>query len=134
MLRRSLRIDRKILGREAKIMGWWKVLAKERQRTIMGPPIPSELQEAVERQRRIRIRLSLAAYAYEFDDRSIMSDAEFDDLSNKVIPSIVTGHEVMDKFFKEEFDPDTGMWVRKHPELDKLKELYYTMRKKGIIL
>jgi len=91
---------------------------------LMGPPIPSELQEAIERQRRIRIRLSIAAYAYEFDDQSIMSDAEFDELSNEVIPNIATGHEVMDKFFKEEFEPDTGMWIRKHPELERITDLY----------
>jgi hypothetical protein len=113
-------------------MGWWKVLAKERQKTIMGPPIPSELQEAVERQRRIRIRLSLAAYAYEFDNDSIISDAEFDALAIQVIPAIITGHDVMDKFFKEVFIPDSGMWVHNHPELDKLKALYDRLKKQGV--
>jgi hypothetical protein len=99
----------------------------------MGPPIPSELQEAVERQRRIRIRLSLAAYAYEYDNDNIMSDAEFDWLADQVIPSIATGHDTMDKFFKEVFIPDSGMWVRNHPEFDKLEKLYKSLRKRGVL-
>ena len=99
----------------------------------MGPPIPSELQQAVERQRRIRIRLALAAYAYEYDNDSIMSDAEFDWLSDQVIPSIATGHDKMDKFFKEKFMPDTGMWVRSHPEFKKLEKLYKSLRKRGVL-
>ena len=98
----------------------------------MGPPIPSELEAAVERQRRIRIRLALAAYAYEFDNDSIITDAEFDSLADQVIPSIATGHEVMDKFFKEIFIPDSGMWVQKHPELDKLKKLYESLKARNI--
>jgi len=99
----------------------------------MGPPIPSELQEAVERQRRIRIRLALAAYAYEYDNDSIMSDAEFDWLADQVIPSIATGHDKMDKFFKEQFEPDTGMWIHQHPEFNKLKRLYKSLRKRGVL-
>ena len=98
----------------------------------MGPPIPSELQAAVDKQRRIRIRLALAAYAYEFDNDSIITDAEFDALADQVIPSIATGHEVMDKFFKDIFIPDTGMWVHNHPELDKLKDLYERLKKVGV--
>jgi len=38
----------------------------------------------------------------------------------------------MDKFFKEIFIPDSGMWVQKHPELDKLKNLYTRLKKQGI--
>jgi len=98
----------------------------------MGPPIPSELKEAVERQRRIRIRLALAAYAYEYDNDSIISDAEFDWLSGQVVPSIATGREKMDKFFKEKFTPDTGMWVRSHPEFRRLERLYKSLRKRGV--
>lgn len=99
----------------------------------MGPPIPSELQEAVERQRRIRIRLALAAYAYEYDNDSIMSDDEFDWLADQVIPSIATGNDKMDKFFREKFIPHSGMWVRSHPEFSKLERLYKSLRKRGVL-
>ena len=99
----------------------------------MGPPIPSELMAAVEYQKRIRIRLSLAAYAYEKKNYSFMNDAEFDALAKEVNTSIKTGNSVMDKFFKEQFSPDTGMWINSHPELDKIKELYNSLKKRKIL-
>ena len=68
--------------------------------------------------------VSLAAYTYESLNEIIMDDHEFDKLCREINPSINTGHEVMDKFFREKFDPSTGMWIRDHPELDKLKILY----------
>ena len=74
----------------------------------------------------LRIRLSIAAYAYEFCDNSIMSDAQFDQMCNDINPLIKTGNKVMDKFFKEKFDPSTGQWIHQHPYLDKIKFLYET--------
>jgi len=87
-----------------------------------------------EYQKRIRIRLSLAAYAYEKKNYSLMSDGQFDALAKKVNTSILTDDYVMDKFFKEQFSPDTGMWVNSHPELKKLAALYnrvYSEKRKG---
>ena len=79
---------------------------------------------------RNRIRLSLASYAYEFHDDSLMTDAEFDKLSREIDPNEKTGNELIDRFFREEFVPDSGMWIRRHPELDKLKLIYETLRRK----
>ena len=73
---------------------------------------------------RNRIKLSVAAYAYEFEGDSIMTDHEYDELSLKINPSEKTGNDVMDKFFKTQFQPDTGMWIRSHPEIKKLDYLY----------
>ena len=78
----------------------------------------------VEKQVRLRIKLSVAAYAYEKCDESIMSDAEFDKQCLLVDPSIETGNKKLDNFFKKKFDPSTGQWIHKHPELDKIAELY----------
>lgn len=75
-------------------------------------------------QRRYRIRLSLAAYAYEFHDSSIMTDAEFDELSSKVDVNVDTGNQEMDKFFRDHFDSSTGQWIWNHPELDKIEWIY----------
>ena len=82
-----------------------------------------------EKERRNRIRLSLAAYSYEFLSHSIISDSEFDDLSKQIDCDMNTGHKVLDKFFKKEFSPDTGMWIHKHPELHKIKTLYERLYK-----
>ena len=73
---------------------------------------------------RNRIKLSVAAYAYEFEGDSIMTDHEYDELSLKINPNEKTGNDMMDKFFKTQFQPDTGMWIRSHPEIKKLEYLY----------
>ena len=83
-------------------------------------------------ERRNRIRLSVAAYSYEFEAHSIMSDAEFDALALKIDPTVSTGKRKLDKFFREVFKPDTGMWIRDHPDLGGIKALYekhYVSRK-----
>jgi len=73
---------------------------------------------------RNRIKLSVAAYAYEFLNDSIMSDHDFDQLSLQINPQQETGNKKMDDFFKKHFKPDTGMWIRAHPEIGKLNYLY----------
>lgn len=85
----------------------------------------------VEVERRNRIRLTLAAYAYEFDDNPIMSDAEFDELSQKIRSDIKTGMKKHDEFFRDHFDPNTGMWIRQHPFLRKVERTYRWNLSKG---
>lgn len=75
---------------------------------------------------RNRIRLSVAAYAYEMEDNPIMDDFEFDALSRSINPKEKTGNRKLDNFFKKHFNPDTGMWIRRHPELNKIAYLYKT--------
>ena len=75
---------------------------------------------------RNRIRLSVAAYAYEYRDDAIMSDAEFDELALKIKPEEKTGNRKLDNFFKKHFQPDTGMWIHAHPEIEKLSNIYQT--------
>jgi hypothetical protein len=84
----------------------------------------------VEREVWRRIRLSVAAYAYEYLDESIMSDAEFDKMCREVDLKIDTGNKKMDNFFKKHFDPSTGQWIRKHPELNKIADRYTRYHKK----
>jgi len=71
-----------------------------------------------------RIRLSVAAFSYEYQADSIMSDAEFDALSKQINPEEETGDAVMDEFFRTEFEPDTGMWIRNHPKIRGIETLY----------
>ena len=80
------------------------------------------------------IRLSLFAYAYEYEDDSLTSDAEYDILSYKINKNVETGNKLLDRFFKREFEPHTGQWIHKHPELSKLKAMYYVMKNKGSYL
>lgn len=84
----------------------------------------------VEKEVRRRIKLSVAAYSYEMLDESIMSDAEFDKMCIQVNLKVDTGNKKMDSYFKKNFDPSTGQWIRKHPELDKIADLYERYYKK----
>lgn len=76
-----------------------------------------------EAERRRRIRLSVAAYAYEVLNESVMPDHEFDALAMQIEPSQATGHDVLDRFFMDHFDPFTGVWVQKHPEPEGLRRI-----------
>ena len=78
----------------------------------------------VEVERRNRIKLSIAAYAYEFENTSIISDSDFDDLAKTINIQLSTGNSRMDKFFREHFSEFTGQWIHKHPEKNKLKAIY----------
>lgn len=76
----------------------------------------------IEVERRRRIRLTLWAYAYEIENNPLVTDSIFDSEALKSDPSIDTGH--LDDWWRECFNPSTGMWVHKHPELQKVR-LYY---------
>ena len=82
-----------------------------------------------EYQRRLRIRVSVAAYAYEYMNDSIMSDEEFDKLSLLIDPEISTGNRKLDNFFKKKFKPETGMWIRMHPDTQGLATIYHKVWK-----
>jgi len=73
---------------------------------------------------RNRIKLSVAAYTYEYQDVSIMSDGDYDALSYKINPQETTGNRKLDNFFKKNFEPATGMWIRKHPDKAGLENIY----------
>lgn len=77
----------------------------------------------VDTETRNRIRLSVAAYAYELLGESIMSDAEFDELAKKIDVTIDTRRPDMDAWFRQNFQPHTGMWIHNHPEKNRLRYL-----------
>lgn len=85
----------------------------------------------IENERRNRIRLSLFAYAYEYENDPLTSDAEYDKLSYEIRKDMSTSNMLIDNFFMNEFEPHTGQWIHKHPELDKLKAMYFVMKNKG---
>jgi hypothetical protein len=79
----------------------------------------------IELEKKRRINVSLWAYAYEFLNESLVEDYIFDAECLLVKPEIETGSFIEDKFFKNEFTPSTGMWVRKHPDLTGLAFVYW---------
>ena len=88
--------------------------------------------EGVNQEIRNRIRLSVAAYAYEYKDDPIMSDDDFDKLAKKINPEEKTGNRKLDNFFRKHFSADTGMWIHRHPERNKLEQIYLNyFQKKG---
>lgn len=71
-----------------------------------------------------RINLAVWAYAYEFQNHSIVSDAVYDYESYMVNLSQQTGRPDLDFWFVLNFDPSTGLWIHKHPELNQIAQLY----------
>lgn len=60
--------------------------------------------------------VAVAAYAYEFLNTPIMTDAQFDRMCLRIKTERSTGNRKLDKWFIQNFDPSTGMWVHKHPD------------------
>jgi len=83
----------------------------------------------VEIERHNRIMVAIWAYAYEFENDSMVSDEIFDATCRAIDTSVSTGHKILDEWFKNEFMPDTGMWIHKHPELDKVKNYYLRIKR-----
>lgn len=73
---------------------------------------------------RNRIRLSVAAYAYEIAAQTVMSDTEFDALAASIDLTVATKRPDMDCWFIFNFEPHTGQWIWKHPELQRIGEIY----------
>ncbi len=84
----------------------------------------------VEHETRRRIMVSVWAYAYEFDNVSLVNDHHFDAECRRINPAISTGRPALDDFFRTVFHPDTGMWIHKHPELEKVAQTYNRWYKK----
>lgn len=80
---------------------------------------------AVEVETNRRIKLAVWAYAYEFADDSIVPDEVFDHECRMVDLTINTGRPDLDAWFRKEFNPSTGVWIHKHPELNRVKDLYF---------
>jgi hypothetical protein len=78
----------------------------------------------VDTETRLRIKVALYAYTYEFESVPLVSDGEFDDLCSKINLEVSTRRPDLDKWFRDNFEPHTGQWIHKHPELEKLKHIY----------
>lgn len=86
-------------------------------------------QTKSEIERRRRIRVALWAYAYEYKNDPLISDDEFDKECRAVDLSIPTGDATMDEWFRKEFIPDTGQWIRKHPNLTGIERIYEWLKR-----
>jgi hypothetical protein len=52
-----------------------------------------------------------------------MSDSEFDELAKSIDLSVDTRRPDLDKWFRKNFDPFTGMWIHGHPERQRIEQL-----------
>lgn len=77
-----------------------------------------------ERERKRRIDVAVWAYGYEYESESLVPDDVFDRVSLAIVPEMATGNKRLDNFFRRHFHPDTGMWIRKHPDLDGIRRVY----------
>lgn len=77
----------------------------------------------IEQERRRRIQVAVWAYAYEIEGSPLVDDATYDSVCSQVNKNLDTGSKKYDAFFKDHFEPYTGMWVHRHPDLKGLKRL-----------
>lgn len=85
----------------------------------------------VEREIKRRIDVAVWAYAYECKNDSLVDDHTFDREALLINPMISTGRPKEDKFFREEFFPDSGVWVHKHPNIKGLERIYNIKKNRG---
>lgn len=79
------------------------------------------MNDRAQEQRRLRLKVLAAAYAYEIMHESYMTDAEFDATCQRIDVSVdVDSH---DQWWRDNFDPSTGIWVHRHPDQDGLRRL-----------
>lgn len=79
-------------------------------------------QTPLEKERQRRICVAIWAYAYEFLSASIVDDALFDKTCQEINLKTSTGNREMDSWFRNNFQPHTGQWVRNHPHQEILRE------------
>lgn len=93
---------------------------------LMSPQPIARWGSQIERVRRLRIMVAIWAYAYEMRDHIVVHDGAFDAACSEVARDlhIDTDRPVMDKWFRTEFNPSTGMWIHHHPELGKVAAAY----------
>lgn len=85
----------------------------------------------VEREIKRRIQVAVWAYAYEFMSDSLVSDHKFDQTCLEIDLSIKTGNKEMDQWFEENFDPSTGQWIWRHPNIMGIERIYRMLRPVG---
>lgn len=83
-----------------------------------------------EKETKRRIMIAIAAYAYEIKNDPIWSDEKFDRKALRINLKQKTGNKRMDKWFRENFDPSTGMWVHNHPDRKGLLRIYRMFKPK----
>lgn len=86
----------------------------------MTPRSRSEIETAR------RIRIAVYAYTYEFLNISLVDDFTFDRLCLEIDPTIDTTRPDLDFWFRTVFDPSTGSWIHKHPELNKIISIFWS--------
>ena len=73
---------------------------------------------------RNRILIAVYAYAYEFRNESLIDDHEYDKLAQEIDVNISTNNMMLVKFFKDCYVSYSGSWILKHPEIEKIIEIY----------
>lgn len=77
----------------------------------------------MEEERRRRIQVAVWAYSYEVLNHSIVDDFVYDRVCKEIDVRMNTDRADLDKWFRKHFHPDTGLWIYKHPELNRIKEI-----------
>jgi len=83
---------------------------------------------------RRRILVATWAYAYEILSENLVPDHVYDEEAQKIDLSISTSYSTrdnseIDKWFRENFKPNTGSWVWNHPDKKGLHRYYEAIKR-----
>ncbi len=81
-----------------------------------------------EREKQRRELLTLWAYAYEIMSDSLVPDEVYDREAKKSEKYLPTDNPVLDEWWFNNFDHNTGMWIHNHPALEKIAERYKRLK------
>lgn len=90
----------------------------------------------IEAEIRRRIRIAVWAYAYEVKADPFVTDAEYDEECRRVNLALDTSYEgrdnsEIDAWFRDNFSPDTGQWIWRHPNLPRIASMYEQQSRKS---
>jgi len=96
-------------------------MASMRERLMSKPTRKTKVQQ---KQYMLRTTVAYMAFLYEIKFDSPMPDLEWDALALKVDVTQSSGDIELDKWYKENYDPNTGSWIYSHPHKDQFEEYY----------
>lgn len=71
-----------------------------------------------------RKQLASVTFGIELRGVSIMLESDWDRIAARIEPRVGTGNLLIDDFFAGCFSPMTTSWIHRHPELDKVGQLF----------
>ena len=100
----------------------------------MSPYNSTPLEERLRPETWRRDQLAAVTFGIELRGHSIMLESDWDCIAARIDRTMGTCRPVVDEFFAAEFSPMTTAWIHRHPELDRIGEIFdhYVIAMRGL--